>query len=392
MLVWVIEMKQQLFLGKSSFEELLPVLQRYEPKHIFLVRGKRSYELCGAKEMMNHFFAKLQCEITEFFDFEENPKIEDMKRGLALLSRSSASFIIAVGGGSVIDMAKLVRFFSSFSGDPTSNNFIKKRESIPLIAIPTTSGTGCETTHFAVLYKNKKKYSVTHNSILPDIAVIYPPFTYRNSTYLTACTGFDALAQAIESYWSTRATEESMDYAEKAIQLLWKNLPVAVNSPNENVRDKISEGAYWAGKAINIAKTTAPHALSYPFTSYYNIPHGHAVALTFPFVMSFNFNVSERNVHSSITVFDIRKRLDSLADMLNLSNKEGDVAFVLCNYIRGLGLSFALPEEYNRQVVLDNVNLQRIGNNPRVFTDNDLNSILEQFEQASSFDFHRTEG
>lgn len=383
-------MKQQLFSGKSSFEELLPVLQRhYEPKHIFLVRGKRSYELCGAKDIMNYFFAKLQCEVTEFYDFEENPKIEDLERGLALLSYSSASFIIAIGGGSVIDMAKLIRFFYSFSGEPTSDNFIKERELIPLIAIPTTSGTGCEATHFAVLYKNKRKYSVAHNSILPDIAVIYPQFTYQNSKYLTACTGFDALAQGIEAYWSIHATEESIGYAKKAIQLLWRNLPVAVNSPNGNVRSKISEGAYWAGKAINIAKTTASHALSYPFTSYYNIPHGHAVALTFPFVMSINFVISEENVHSSTTVFDIRKRLDSLADILDISNKEADIVFILRNYICELGLSFVLPVEYNRQVVLDNVNLQRIGNNPRILTSNDLNLILEQLEQTSSFGFHR---
>ncbi len=383
-------MKQQLFSGKSSFEALLPVVQRhYAPKHVFLVRGKRSYELCGAKAFMDSLFAKLRCEVTEFFDFEENPKIEDLERGLALLTRSSASFVIAVGGGSVIDMAKLIRFFHSFSGEPTSDHFIKERESIPLIAIPTTSGTGCEATHFAVLYKNKRKYSVAHRNILPDIAVIYPPFTYRNSKYLTACAGFDALSQGIESYWSIHATEESIGYSEQAIRLLWSNLPVAVNSPHDAVRDKISEGAYWAGKAINISKTTAPHALSYPFTSYYNIPHGHAVALTFPFVTGFNFGISEDNVHRSKSVSDVRKRLDRLADMLGMPDREEEVVLILCNYIRELGLSFALPEEYSRRVVLDNVNLQRIDNNPRIFTPHALNLILERLEQRSSFDSHR---
>lgn len=385
-------MQQQLFLGEYSIEKLFPIVQKYHPKQIFLVRGKKSYEICGAKEIMEDIFTNLLCEVTEFFDFEKNPKIEDMNRGLMLLRQCSAPIIIAIGGGSVLDMAKLIRFFYSFSGEPTGNNFIKKRELIPLITLPTTSGTGCEITHFAVLYKNKEKYSVAHNDILPDIAIVYPPFTYHNSKYLTACTGFDALSQGIEAYWNVNATEESNKYAKKAIKLLWTNLPIAVNSPNEQVRNKVSEGSYWAGKAINITKTTAPHALSYPFTSYYNIPHGHAVALTFPFVMDFNFAVSEKNVHNLVSVSEIRKRLRNLAKMLDISNQKDDIKSILCYYILNLGLSFELPKTYNRQVILDHVNIQRISNNPRIFTHGDLNSILEQMERFNFNDLHKIKG
>ena len=117
------------------------------------------------------------------------------------------------------------------------------------------------------------------------MAVVYPQFTYQNDAYLTACTGFDALAQAIESYWAKGATNESRDYSVRAIGLLWKQLPQLIQSPTKELRNQVAEGAYWAGRAINISTTTAPHAFSYVFTSKYGYPHGHAVAFTFPFFM-----------------------------------------------------------------------------------------------------------
>ena len=164
-------MEQRCFLGESSIENLLLVLKEFSFSHLFLVRGRNSYETCGAKSIMTAVFSELDCEVTEYFDFEENPKIEDLERGLLLLRKYSCSVIVAVGGGSVLDMAKLLRFFYSYSGEPTSGKFEKEKDLLPLIVHPTTAGTGSEATHFAVLYKNKVKYSVEHNAILPDVAI-----------------------------------------------------------------------------------------------------------------------------------------------------------------------------------------------------------------------------
>lgn len=90
--------------------------------------------------------------------------------------------------------------------------------------------------------------------MLPDRAIICPQFTYKNARYLTACTGFDALSQAIEAYWNVYSIEESDNYSIKAIKLIWDNLPLVIDSSTNELRDKIAEGAYWAGKAINITK------------------------------------------------------------------------------------------------------------------------------------------
>ena len=125
--------------------------------------------------------------------------MEDLERGLLLLQQCKPDIIIAIGGGSVLDMAKLLRFFYSYSGDYIGKEFTKERSLLPLIVLPTTAGTGSEATRFAVLYKDGIKYSVEHNDILPNFAIIYPLFTYTNTKYLTACTGFDALAYSSDS-------------------------------------------------------------------------------------------------------------------------------------------------------------------------------------------------
>ena len=147
-------MKQQVFLGRNSIKELISILQIYSSKKIFLVRGKKSYGLCGAKAIIDEVLDVMPCQLTEFYDYEENPNMEDLERGLLLLQQCKPDIIIAIGGGSVLDMAKLLRFFYSYSGDYIGTEFTKERSLLPLIVLPSTAGTGSEATRFAVLYKD----------------------------------------------------------------------------------------------------------------------------------------------------------------------------------------------------------------------------------------------
>ena len=119
-------MAHQVYFGKESIKEIVPLLKRHNAKHVFLVRGKGSYAACGAEVIIQNALTKANCELTEYCDFSENPKCEDMELGIELLKSSKADFIIAVGGGSVMDMAKLIRFFSSYKGDITGKFFEKK--------------------------------------------------------------------------------------------------------------------------------------------------------------------------------------------------------------------------------------------------------------------------
>lgn len=360
---------QVVHIGEESIKQLQQLIVDLNPGSIFIVRGKQSYESSGAKSVLENCIQS-GCRIVEFSDFSQNPIIEDLYKGLEFIEHSKSDLIIGIGGGSVLDMAKLIRFCHSYSGEPTGNAFTKQKELIPLIAIPTTAGTGSEATQFSVLYKEKVKYSLEHNEVLPDYAIIYPPFTYNNPKYLTACSGFDALAQGIEAFWSVNATEESDEYALKAIELLFSNLPLAVNSPTNEIRKKMIEGSYWAGKAINIAKTTAPHAFSYPFTSFYGIPHGHAVALTFPFFVRFN-------VMNESAYFILSKK----NKLLQLINSEAKFSNKLMkNYIKKIGLDFEKAIDFDFYSVVSNVNLNRLKNNPINFTEQDLKDLKDEIE------------
>ena len=139
-------------------------------------------------------------------------------KGFFYASHNVPNIILAVGGGSALDMAKLIRY-----------HIYKETDSyIPLVVIPTTAGTGAETTHFSVCYINGEKQSIADSAMLPDYAFVCSELTSHNDAYLTACTGFDAVAQAIESYWSVNSTDESRSYSLKALGLLWKQLPLLI--------------------------------------------------------------------------------------------------------------------------------------------------------------------
>ena len=339
-------MSQSYYYTTDNIATLLRAkLADLKAKHVFIVHGKGSYAACGAAEIMREACNGLQ--VSEFADFSVNPKDEEARCGLQIVLETKPDVLVAIGGGSAMDMAKLIRHYAA-----------EQHHNMPLWAIPTTAGTGAEATHFAVVYRDGVKCSVESDDILPDIAILYPPFTYGNSAYLTACTGFDALAQAIEAYWNPNATDESRQYSIRAIEMIYKQLPRCIKHPDEiKLRDELLQGAYWAGKAINITKTTAPHAFSYVFTSKYGYPHGHAVALTFPFFMKLNGN-------------------HELLELLGMS--EDKIIQQMEDYISSIGLSIKLQDSVDVASALRAVNLQRLANNPVRMTP-ELFSKLERY-------------
>ncbi len=332
--------------GEGLIEILSSLLRERVTKQVFLVRGKHSFVSCGAQEVLHKVQDLTGVHFIEYMDFSPNPKDAEALVGLQVALETHPDLILAIGGGSVLDIAKLIRHYAAEQGC-----------ALPLWAIPTTSGTGAEATHFAVVYREGKKCSVEADDILPDVVLLYPPFTYKNDAYLTACTGFDALAQAIESYWAKGANAESRAYSFRALDLLWKQLPQLVKNPTDELRDQVSEGAYWAGRAINISKTTAPHAFSYEFTSHYGYPHGHAVALTFPFFLYLNAT-------------EELYRILGVAPSDAIRNME--------EYIMSLGLSLHLSPDIDIPASLQQVNMQRLGNNP-VNVTSDIVKELETY-------------
>lgn len=343
-------MSQRLIETKDIVATLVEQLKAIDAKRVFLVRGKNSYILCGAADAMKEVGAATGIQVTEFCEFSVNPKDEEAHNGLQLLLDAKPDVIIAIGGGSVMDIAKLIRHYAAEKGVP-----------VPLWAISTTAGTGAEATHFAVIYKNGVKHSAEYDDILPDVAILYPPFTYDNNAYLTACTGFDALAQAIEAFWNPNATSESDMFVRDAIKLIHPNLPLCIENRFEHsYRNDLIRGAYFAGRAINITKTTAPHAFSYAFTTHCGYPHGHAVAITFPFFAELNMRNNPKR--------------DELCRLLGL-NKDMDLQQYFLKYIGQIGLRFDGTRGEDLCALLSQVNLERLKNNPIQITEKEISDL-----------------
>lgn len=381
---------KQIILESTSSNELNKLIQDFSPSKILLVTGKRSYKNSGAKDFVE--IGKREIETVRFFDFETNPKYEDVLKGVDLIRKSGCNMIIAIGGGTVIDMAKLINVINAnYYSDPLKLIFgerkIKSR-TYPLFAIPTTAGTGSEVTHFAVVYYKNKKYSVAHKSILPDVAILNHQLTLSQSPYLTACAGLDALSQAVESYWSVSAMKKAKEFASRAIKLLISNLQKAVRCPTQEIRKAVLLGSHLAGKAINLTKTTAPHAISYPLTTFFAIPHGQAVFMLLPRFVVYNYYCHENDINDKRGVSYIRDNMDSLFKMFGVNNPEMARIF-LTKFAEDIGVITSLRQSgiysnYHINQILDYTSLERLANNPRKISRESLKLILEEADQSGN--------
>lgn len=373
--------EQKEFFGVRAIENLREILLMQKSDKIFLVTGKKSFEISGAQKIFKGLSKEF--EFIRFSNFSENPKFEELENGINLFRNSNCENVMAVGGGSVIDMAKLINILTV--QDKNSADYITGKEIITnkgkkFTAIPTTSGAGSEATHFAVVYLNKEKYSLAHEYILPDTAVIDPSLTYSMSPLLTALSGIDAFAQAVESYWCVNSNEASRAYAGEAVKLITGNLVKAVKNPVAENRINMSKAANLSGKAINITKTTAPHALSYTMTSYFGVPHGQAVSITLGDFLVYNYNVTEKDITDKRGVNFVKRNLDDLVKLLECKNVY-DGREKIKQLIEDSGLStnlkaFGIKSEEDAKFIAEKVNTERLGNNPRTLNNSDLLAIL----------------
>jgi len=236
------------------------------------------------------------------YDIPSNPPLEFAKKMLEKVRGYDK--IISIGGGSTIDVAKYI----SFSLD------------IPHKAIPTTAGTGSEVTKYAVFIENGKKFSMEDDALIPDEYELKPELLISLPSLHTVASGLDALSQAIESYWSPLSTYESKKYSRKVIQIIMNGLLASYRDPeNKELRRAMLVAANYSGRAINITRTSICHAISYPLTVHYNIPHGIACASTLPiFIKLFKFKiVSAKKVKKLITDLGIDR-----IDILKKINKD----------------------------------------------------------------------
>ena len=270
-------MPQRIISGDLGIKEFQKVLTSINSKRFMLVCGNSFWSLPISDQIIN-----AGVPFVSFSDITPNPLYEQVAAGVEVFLSEGCDAIVAVGGGSIIDVAKCIKLYCRMS--PDKNYLLQEYtdSGVPIIAVPTTAGTGSESTRFAVIYFEGKKQSVAHDSILPDFVFLEPKVLKSLPVYQKKCTLLDALCQAIESWWSVNSTDESKSYSKLAIETIMANYKEYIFDNGEFAAEQIMQASNLAGQAINITKTTAAHAMSYKISALYNIPHGYAVAVCLP--------------------------------------------------------------------------------------------------------------
>jgi alcohol dehydrogenase len=374
---------------------LFDLLNRVEPTSILLVRGNEAYNAGPSspkRRIEPQIRAYLQdrnlssdrlIQVSGFYNY---PTLDDVQRVAQQINEQKVDLVIGIGGGMPMDIAKAA---SMLATQPEGAEIYLTGKAVPqprrirLILIPTTAGTGAEVTHFSVVYMDKIKYSLAYPSMGADYALIIPELTYTLPKSVTATSGCDAIAQAIEAFWSVNATPESRQYSMQALSHLLPHIVEAVHRPTEENRRAMLLGACYAGMAINIAKTTWAHAASYWLTAHKPISHGHTVMLTLPYLFPMVAEADEQTLQKTehLTVDLLREQMAALYHILGVQNglEARDRLHNLmdaCGLERHLGRLDVKPSDLEE--IVDAVNPERMKNMPITISRESALDILHQ--------------
>lgn len=359
----------------DNITELTEILKEKNVKSLMMVCDSffpKLKEYGKIKEVIQ----KTEAKIIEFTEFEPNPQYTSVAKAVRLFEDNECTFIIAVGGGSAIDVAKCIK---AYAGMDRGKIYLKQDivdNGVKLLAVPTTSGTGSESTKFAVIYYDGEKQSVNHEKVLPEYVWLEPETIYSLPEYQKKCTMMDALCHSIESMWSMKSTEESRKYSKKAIAGILANKDKYLENDAEAVKN-IMLAANYAGKAINITTTTAGHAMCYKITSLFKIPHGHAAIICLPklwkYMITHMSQCSDKRGEAFLNDIFLQ-----IAESFGKSNPK-EAAEYIENIILELGLGTpALENEEQMETLVKSVNVERLGNNPVMLSEQDLRNIYKE--------------
>ena len=325
--------------------------------------------LIASKRVIKTF----ELDVSSFDVIDEsiaNPDIHLVEKILSDLKKPD--LIIAVGGGSSIDLAKAISALYEYKNENVlelikNKTYLDNDNAIPLIAVPTTAGTGSECTKWATIWDmdNLKKYSIDAEYLYPKESWLVAELTSTMDKDMTLATGLDALSHAMESYWSKPSNRYTRTLARDSIRIIRKYLPLALNDlDNLNYRKQMLMGSFFAGLAFSNTRTTASHSISYPLTMMYGINHGFAVAITLFEVMKRNWeHIPEKELFlDAWNAEDIKDILDWFSDV-----SEGKINL----------RSFGVKKEDITEIVKLATTGGRMDNNPIVFDEEVIEDILE---------------
>ena len=283
---------QNITVGKGSLAKLPEVAKKSGGSHAFLMSGPHLAKM-GLVEKAANSLKSAGIAVDIFTDIEGNPSVETVDKATAAFKEAGADFIVAFGGGSPMDVAKAVGVTAKYGGSITEYEGAHKVPGpiIPLIAIPTTAGTGSEVTAFSVITDHSRDYKLTVFSyeILPAYAILDAELLTTAPASVAAACGIDAFIHAEEAYISTAASPFSDAMAEKAMSLIGKNIRRFVaNRGDIEAAESMLVGSLFAGIAFSFARLGNVHAMSHPVSAFFDVPHGVANAVLLPVIAEYN--------------------------------------------------------------------------------------------------------
>ena len=284
--------------GIGSTAEIIKELNDLHAKMVLLITDPGLVQ-AGVAQQVVEMLKQAAVEVEIFDAVEPDPSIQVATKAAEMAKNVKANVLIALGGGSAIDTAKSAALLVTNGGylkDYAGVNKVVK-PILPLIAVPTTAGTGSEVTIFAVMSDPEKqeKFTISSALIAPAVAVLDPLLTLKLPPSVTAFTGMDALTHAIEAFTSSIAQPATDALALSAIKLILKHLPVAVGrGDNIMARDGMLQASLLAGIAFNNAFLGLAHAIASPLGGHFHVPHGLANAVMLPYVMEYNLPTAVR--------------------------------------------------------------------------------------------------
>lgn len=370
----------ELFARPGALQELAGITTRYGAKRVLIVTDTGIVQ-AGILDLAVKSLKGQHLELLIESGISKEPSTGLVDILFERVRDFDPDLILALGGGSPMDVAKLLSVMLRQGGDAVSFLFpdAVKTKGVPVIAIPTTAGTGSEVTPIAVLTDDNDgiKKAVVSRYLIPDVALLDAHLSLRMPRTVTAYSGMDALTHAIEAFTSTKATAFSDMFAKEAVRLLLSNLRIAVQEGmQEDVRHLMLMGSFYAGVAFTNAGVAAVHALAYPLGGMYDVPHGLANSLLLPAVMTFNKPACAARYHE----------LARVTGLVNGSESpSGADAFI--HAVAGLSQEIGIPDGLHHLKIPVHAipkmahfaaGITRlISNNPRAVTPDDAETIYK---------------
>ncbi|MGI9862756.1 iron-containing alcohol dehydrogenase [Moorella naiadis] len=379
---FLFRMDTPVLFGDGVTQKLAEKVKDFKASRVLVVTDK-GVKQAGILEKVEQLLQDDGLEVIVFDEVEPDPSLETIHKGADFFKQVGCDLMVTLGGGSPIDTAKGIRVIVDNGGhirDYAGVNKVPQRASVPLITIPTTSGTGSEVTIFAVLsdWEYNMKITITSPYLAADLALVDPLLTVSAPPRITAASGIDALAHAIETYVSNISQPPADALALKAIQIIGANLrPAVANGNNLAARNQMALGSLMAGMAFNNAFLGITHSIGAALSGHVHVSHGIAIALLLPHVMEYNAMArleKYRDIALALgeKVENISLREAALAAAKSVHELVGDVN--LPQHLSELGVK----EEDLPKIAKDTLGHGMVKMNPRKPTEADILAILRK--------------